>query len=72
MNEIIVFLDALKKEFPNLFEVKDGAPIAEFWESFEAAYQAAQQMLAPDSLKAGDSSLPESVKVENALPAESG
>jgi hypothetical protein len=28
--------------------------------------------LAPDSLKSGDSSLPESVKVENALPAESG
>ena len=28
--------------------------------------------LAPDSLKAGDSSLPEIVKVENALPAESG
>ena len=28
--------------------------------------------LAPDSLKAGDLSLPESVKVENALPAESG
>jgi hypothetical protein len=29
-------------------------------------------MLAPDSLKAGVFSLPESVKVENALPAESG
>ena len=28
--------------------------------------------LAPDSLKAGVSSLPESGKVENALPAESG
>jgi DnaJ-class molecular chaperone len=28
--------------------------------------------LAPDSLKAGVSSLPESVKVENALPAVSG
>jgi len=28
--------------------------------------------LAPDSSKAGDSSLPESVKVENVLPAESG
>ena len=28
--------------------------------------------LAPDSSKAGDSSLPESVKVENALPAVSG
>ena len=28
--------------------------------------------LAPDSLKAGDLSLPESVKVENALPAVSG
>jgi hypothetical protein len=28
--------------------------------------------LSPDSLKAGDSSLPESVKSENALPAESG
>ena len=32
----------------------------------------AQQLLAPDSLKAGDFSLPESVKVENVLPAESG
>lgn len=28
--------------------------------------------LAPDSSKAGDSSMPESVKVENALPAVSG
>jgi hypothetical protein len=32
----------------------------------------AQQSFAPDSLKAGDSSLPESVKVENVLPAKSG
>ena len=32
----------------------------------------AQQMREPDSLKAGDSSLPESVLVENALPAMSG
>lgn len=33
---------------------------------------AAQQSFAPDSLKAGDSCLPEIVKVENILPAESG
>lgn len=33
---------------------------------------AAQQSFAPDSLKAGDSSLPDVVKSENALPAEGG
>ena len=37
-----------------------------------AAEIAAEQSFAPDSSKAGDSSLPESVKVENALPAVSG
>ena len=31
-----------------------------------------RQSFAPDSLKAGDSSLPESVKVEDTLPAEGG
>jgi hypothetical protein len=36
------------------------------------AQDAFQQSFAPDSLKAGDSSLPESVRVENNLPAESG
>ena len=33
---------------------------------------AAQQSFAPDSLKAGDSCLPESVESENALPAQGG
>ena len=37
-----------------------------------AGKQSAQQSFAPDSSKAGDSSLPESVKVENVLPADGG
>ena len=43
------------------------------WSKVDCPYcLATQQSFAPDSLKAGDSSLPESVRVENTLPAESG
>lgn len=41
MKKVIQFLDALKKELPNMFEIKEGAPMPEFWESFYAAYQEA-------------------------------
>lgn len=37
-----------------------------------ATQDAFQQSFAPDSSKAGNSSLPDVVKVENVLPAESG
>ena len=41
MSKVIQFLDALKKELPNMFEIKEGAPMPEFWESFDAAHQEA-------------------------------
>lgn len=41
-------------------------------EAWTAGFKAAQQLLAPDSLKAGEFCLPEFEKVENALPAENG
>lgn len=51
MNKTIRFLDALKKEFHNMFIVVDGAPIEEFWEQFDLAYQeAAEQKMHPTLL----------------------
>jgi hypothetical protein len=48
MTEVQKFLSALRKEFDNMFIVREGAPIAEFWESFSLAEQeaAAPEMLA--------------------------
>jgi len=44
------FLSALKKDFNSLFNVKDGAPIAEFWEAYNLAVsEAAQPRLAADA-----------------------
>ena len=65
-----VMVECKKKLEPKeiLFALREARPN---WGDMSASI-AVQQSFAPDSLKAGDSSLPEIVKSENALPAEGG
>ena len=58
----------IKNEYTKL----DTTKIHVAFEGWCAGFKAAQQLLAPDSLKAGAYCLPEFDKSENALPAESG
>jgi len=46
--------------------------ISDKWRAYLKKFGSRPTQLAPDSLKAGASCLPDTVKVENALPAVSG